>query len=598
MTNATPAFTTSRRHSVWQLFDFLKPWRAAYIASLIGLALVLTAERLFIAYVLKLFVDAITTRTLDVLWYSVEIWLVFLVVWIPLNTLLSYWWRAVTLRAITNLRQRVFSHLQRLPLGYHEQRHTGDLVSVLTNDVTTAERAFQQDMLDLVNATLQGISAAVFMLVLNWQLALVIIGSGFIPLIVNTLFAGPLRHAGEAVQARLGEMSERLSDLLAGSQVVRTYNLEQWIRAHFGRANDALLQSSLHRVKLESLLAGANGLGLATFVLPMAAGAYMVLNGQTTFGVLIALVQLNNPIQFFVQSLGGTITRIQAALAGADRILAVLEAPREPERYQEEVISIPAQVASRNGSGSNALLAFDNVTFAYADGKPVLQGMSFAVRQGQVAAFVGPSGGGKSTLFKLLLGCYPLREGMVWVHQQAINTCRLSDLRDQFAYIPQDAYLYAGSIMDNIRYGKAGATNEEVIAAARAAYAHDFISAFPEGYNTRVGERGARLSGGQRQRIAIARALLKDAPVLLLDEATSALDSESEALVQQALDVLMRGRTVLVIAHRLSTIEHADMIYVVDGGHVVEAGTQAELMQLHGLFHRLHDLQFSDEARG
>jgi len=581
--------TAKRRQTLWRLFGFLKPWRSAYFASLLGLALVLTSERMFIAYVVKLFVDAITSTNMELLWYSVKIWALFLLGWIPVGLLLSYLWRSTTIRAVANLRQTIFSHLQRLPLGYHEQRHSGDLVSVMTNDVTAAEQAFQQDMLNLVNASLQGVSAAVFMLVLNWKLALLVIASGLVPLVINALFANPLRKVGEAVQERLGGMSERLADLLAGYQVVRTYNLGEWILARFSKANRELLESGLRRVRLDAALAAANGLGGTVMtLLPMGLGSYMVLTGQTTFGILVALMQLNGPIQFFVYSLGGAISRIQGSLAAADRILAVLDVAPEPERYGE------AGAEPAAPSKPEALLEFANVHFGYDSGQEVLQGMSFDVREGQVAAFVGPSGGGKSTIFKLLLGCYPLRQGAVFVAGKSANTYRLSELRDLFAYIPQDAYLYSGSILDNIGYGKPGASQEEVIAAARAAYAHDFISEFPAGYETQVGERGTRLSGGQRQRIAIARALLKDAPVLLLDEATSALDSESEELVQRALRVLMRGRTVLVIAHRLSTIEHADVIYAVDGGKVVEAGTHDELLRLRGLFYHLHQLQFQE----
>ena len=493
------------------------------------------------------------------------------------------------MRVVTNLRQRIFSHIQRLPLAYHEERHSADLMSVITNDVTAAEQAFQQDMLNLINASLQGVSAAIFMLVLNWQLALVIIGAGMVPLIINTTFARPLRKAGDAIQAQLGAVSERLADLLAGYQVVRTFSLGEWILARFSQSNRELLRSSMRRVRLDALLNGANGLGVLTFILPMGFGGYLVIHGQTTFGILVALIQLNNPIQFFVFSMGGTITRIQSSLAAADRILAVLDAELEPEHYGSLGLPVPTPAAP------DALLEFRNVSFHYADGKTVLNQMNFAVRQGQVAAFVGPSGGGKSTILKLLLGGYPVREGAVFTAGQSLNEMPLGQLRDLFAYIPQDAYLYTGSILENIRYGRPGASQDEVIAAARAAYAHDFISAFPQGYDTLVGERGARLSGGQRQRIAIARALLKDAPVLLLDEATSALDSEAEELVQRALRVLMQGRTVLVIAHRLSTIENADVIYVVDGGTVVEAGSHSELLAKKGLFYKLHELQFRDD---
>ena len=581
-----------KRQTVRQLLGFLQPWRSTYLVSLIGLAVVLTSERIFIAFVIKMFVDAIIGVKLDMLWQSLIAWLVFLVAWIPLNLVFSYWWRSTTIRAVANLRQRVFAHIQRLPLGYHEQRHSGDLLAVMTSDISVAEQAFQQDMLNLVNATLQAVSAATVMLTMNWQLALVIVGSGFIPLALNAAFARPLRKAGDAVQERLGGVSERLTDLLAGFQVVRTFDLADWILERFGAANHSLVTSGMHRVRLEAVLAGANSLSMIGFLLPMAVGSYMVLNGQTSFGILVALIQLNNPINFFVTSLSGSITRIQSSLAAADRILAVLDTPMEPERYSIAT----ADVDGPADGSTQAMLEFRQVSFSYASGKEVLHDMSFRVEKGQTAAFVGPSGGGKSTIFKLLLGCYEVRQGAVVVAGKSANTSRLSELRDWFAYIPQDAYLYSGTILENISYGKPGAGRDEVIAAARAAYAHDFISEFQNGYDTVVGERGARLSGGQRQRIAIARALLKDAPVLLLDEATSALDSESEELVQRALNALMRGRTVLVIAHRLSTIEHADVIYAVDGGTVVEAGSHEELMARKGLFYRLHEMQFQDEA--
>ena len=581
--------TQPKRSTFWRLLGFLKPLSLVYFASMIGLALVLTSERLFIAWVIKLFIDSITNTNLDQLWYSVKIWFVFLLGYIPLSVLFSYLWRSTTVRVVTNLRQNIFGHIQRLPLAYHEQRHSADLMSVMTNDITATEQAFQKDMLDLIHYSLQGILAAVFMLVLNWQLALLIVGVGMIPLIINTTFARPLRKAGDAIQGQLGVVSERLADLLAGFQVVRTFSLGEWILARFTHANRDLLRESLRRVQLDALLNGANTFGALTFTLPMGYGAYLVLNGQTTFGILIALIQLNNPIQMFVFSVGGTISRIQASLAAADRILEVLDAEVEPAQYGD--LGLPPPTPAH----PEALLEFRDVSFQYADGKAVLNGMSFAVRRGQSAAFVGPSGGGKSTILKLLLGCYPVRQGAVFVAGKSLNAYPLEDLREQFAYIPQDAYLYSGTILDNIRYGRPDATQEDVIQAAQAAYAHEFISAFPQGYDTLVGERGARLSGGQRQRIAIARALLKDAPILLLDEATSALDSEAEEVVQRALGVLMRGRTVLVIAHRLSTIENADLIFVVDGGTVVEAGRQEDLLAQKGLFYRLHELQFHDE---
>jgi ABC-type multidrug transport system fused ATPase/permease subunit len=330
------------------------------------------------------------------------------------------------------------------------------------------------------------------------------------------------------------------------------------------------------------------GVGAA---IPLLAGAYMVLIGQTTLGTLFGLVQLNNPVINMVYSISGIISGIQGSLAAGDRILAVLDATPEPERYSSPAgLPVITSAVPQPYQG----VEFRQVQFSYSDGLPILQDVSFNIRQGQVAALVGPSGSGKSTIFRLLMGHYPVTQGWVSAFGKALYAYSLHELRDLFAFVPQDAYLYSGTVLENIRYGKVDATEDEVTAAAKASYAHDFILDLPDGYHTPVGERGARLSGGQRQRIAIARALLKNAPVLLLDEATSSLDSESEEVVQQALQVLMRGRTTIAIAHRLSTIEHADVIYVMDAGRVVEQGRHRELVGKGGLYSYLYKLQFKD----
>ena len=232
----------------------------------------------------------------------------------------------------------------------------------------------------------------------------------------------------------------------------------------------------------------------------------------------------------------------------------------------------------------------------FNDSAPILNDVSLSVEEGQIAALVGPSGGGKSTIIKLLMGLYPVGDNRITVMGKSINLYPLSELRDLMAYVPQDAYLFDGTIEENIRFGKSGATQNDVIAAAKAANAHGFISEQADGYNTHVGERGSRLSGGQRQRIAIARALLKDAPILLLDEATSALDSESEQQVQEALNILMEGRTTIAVAHRLSTIESANVIYVIEKGHIVEQGAHSDLISKEGLYKSLYALQFSKGA--
>jgi ABC-type multidrug transport system fused ATPase/permease subunit len=461
-------------------------------------------------------------------------------------------------------------------------------MSLLTNDVNAAEAAYQDHILLLVQSLMQAVSAAIFMLLLKWDLALLIIASGIAPLIINAIFAGRLRKIGLEFQEKLAGLSERLSDLLAGFQIVRTFNLGDWILARFAKSNQEVLQVGLKRVQIEASLAAANDFGGLFMLISFVVGAAMVLDGRTTLGTLFGLIQLNNPIQNCFYLLGSTIANIQGALAAGDRLLAVLDSAPEPERY-------PAQSRAPAPAGpQDSVLEFNAVDFRYADGRPVLKDFSCRVEPGQLAAFVGPSGSGKSTLFRLLMGHYPVRSGAISLFGKPLSDYTLRELRDLSAFVPQDAYLYAGTVLENIRFGKLGAAEADVIAAAQASYAHDFIMELPEGYNTQVGERGARLSGGQRQRIAIARALLKNAPILLLDEATSALDSESEEWVQQALNVLMRGRTTLVIAHRLSTIEKADIIYVVENGQVVEQGKHPQLIRQAGLYRTLYELQFKD----
>jgi ATP-binding cassette subfamily B protein len=575
----------------WRLFLFLKPRLFQYFASMIIVAAIFASERVFTGFIVKWFTDSIANHDLGLLKRAVLYWGLFALGMTLISPVFFYLWRTSIVYGTANLRQAVFSHLQRLPLGYYEDRHSGEAMSILTNDVAAAEQAYQDNIYNLVASLMQGLAAVVFMLILKWDLALLLVLGGVVPLVINTLYARPLRKVGTESQEKLAGLSERLSDLLAGFQVVRTFSLGEWILKRFSGTNQEVLDVNLRRVQLESTLAVGNNVAGIITAMPLLAGTYMVLIGQTTLGTLFGLIQLNNPVVNMVYSISGIISGIQSSLAAGDRILAVLDTAPEPESYPPPA-RLPATAESGLQPGS--VVAFNQVQFNYRDGLPVLQKVTFAIQECQVAALVGPSGSGKSTIFRLLMGHYPVTQGSVSVFGKPLHTYTLAELRDLFAFVPQDAYLYSGSVLENIRYGKPDALEEEISAAARASYAHDFILELPEGYNTLVGERGARLSGGQRQRIAIARALLKNAPVLLLDEATSSLDSESEELVQQALQVLMRGRTTIAIAHRLSTIEHADIIYVMDEGHVVEQGSHTELVDRGGLYSYLYKLQFKD----
>lgn len=576
----------AKKATLLRLAEFLRPRTAQYLISMGLTTFFLAFERLFAGFVVKWFVDSITLGDLILLRNTILFWLVFALIMILVTPILGYLWGASVIHAVGNIRMALFSQLQRLPFAYHEARHSGEAMSLLTNDLSATERAYQETIFNLVRNVIQGVGAIIIMLFFKWDLALLIILSGTLPMIINAVYAKPLRKVGEATQSQLASLSERLADLVVGFQVIRVFNLGEWILERFGRSNRGVLDAGLQRIRLESTLAAANSISGLIFVAQFFIGTYMVLTGRTTMGVLIGLIQLNNPVQNLFNSIGGTISNIQGSLAAADRIFKLLDEQAEPERYP--VVA----AAERLVAVSDAQVEFESVSFTYGDGRKVLDSLSFAVQPEQLAAFVGPSGGGKSTIFRLLMGFYPVQEGAISVLDRPVHAYSLRELRDLFAYVPQDAFLYYGTVMENIRYGRLEATDEDVYTAARASYAHEFILALPQGYQTLVGERGARLSGGQRQRIAIARALLKDAPILLLDEATSALDSESEALVQQALNSLMQGRTTIAIAHRLSTVENADQIYVIDQGRVVEQGRHADLLELHGLYNHLYQLQF------
>lgn len=561
------------------LFDFLKPRRFQYFAGLIGQSIMFTAERMFMAYVLMSLMDAMTTRNAAALRHTVIQSAVFYAVFVAAIAFPRYIWMSAIYEGMAFLRERVFLRLLRLHISYHEERHSGNAMAVLSSDMAAAEEAYRQNMMFLVDGGLEGAAAAVFMLFIDYRLALVTFASGAVSLAAGAVFARPLRVLGRTVQEQLGKMSERFSDLLAGFQVVRAFSLGRWILERFEAANSEVRESSLKRVRLEAWMSAASSFGLMSALVPMVAGAYLVFRGQASMGKLFAIVQLNQHIQYFAQAAGGALARLQSAMAGIDRIRGVLDTPEEVEGGTSA-----AMTAGLERAEGHPAVRFLDIDFGYNGSDTVLRGLSFDVDRGEVVALAGPSGGGKSTVLKLLLGLYPLRSGRIEILGRPLESYSLEALRQLTAFVPQDSYLFAATVEENIAFGRPGATSGEIEAAARAAYAHDFIIELPEGYSTRVGERGARLSGGQRQRIAIARALLRDAPILLLDEATSALDTESEALVQHALERLMAGRTTLVVAHRLATIQNANRILVVDGGRIIEQGTHSELVRNNGLY--------------
>ncbi|MEE4193700.1 MAG: ABC transporter ATP-binding protein [Anaerolineae bacterium] len=497
----------------------------------------------------------------------------------------------ITKRSMNDFRVTVFGHIVKLPANSFGQQHSGDLVSRTTNDLGGIEGIFKWLIPNLMLGFFLGIVGVVLIFIMDWRFGLIALGTGLCVLLLGYQMSDPMRKASETVQKTLGKQTERLTDLLQGLQVAKMFHLEESNLEHYRQANAEWAAASLKHGHLQAVFFSLNGaLDAIKSIGTLVFGLYLLTLGYGTLGTVAAAISLQGTAGFLFSNIGNFITGIQQSLAGCQRVYEVLDQPTE------EMLAKDRQKDMGPAASSAAAVAVSQLCFSYKPAEneeKVLEKIDMTIAPGQLCALVGPSGGGKSTLIKLLMGLYMPTDGEVLLQGKSTSQFPLEDLREMIAYVPQDAYLFDGTIEENIRFGNPAANEEAFIAAAKAAYAHDFILEQPDGYQTLVGEHGAHLSGGQRQRIAIARALLKNAPILLLDEATSALDSESERLVQKALDSLMEGRTTIAVAHRLSTIQNADTIYVIDDGHVIEQGRHEQLLQQNGLYRELHDIQFS-----
>lgn len=589
-----------RRHDLMRMVAYLQPNLRVYVGLLLIDALnVAVLLNVILAFILKEVVDSAVQGNYAALQRAFFFAVLALFVGVPVSCYVKYRISVYTSKTLTGLRRRVFNQVVNLPLSQVEGQHSGDLISRLTNDLGALHDLYIQRIGGLIFVTVYGLITVGSIFRLDWRFGLISLLLGLTTTRISAGFIRPMRELSDAIQVNLGRLTERLMDLVQGLRVAKLFQIEALVHQAYVTENNALTDRQRKRARLDTLLGTTDfvfgnlkSIGLLTL------GLFLLLRGYPIqVGTIAAIIYLQGIADYIFSDFGNVLTELQKALAGAHRVLDVLDHVPEALFDGSHLNADDADSADFYGS---TMVAMQGVAFAYpekdASGTMILQNIDLTVAAGQMAALVGPSGCGKSTLLKLLLGFYPLKRGTLTIAGQPSDSYSLSAWRDCMAYVPQDAYLFAGTIEDNIRYGKPTATEDEIVAAAQAANAHDFILAQPQGYATPVGERGTKLSGGQRQRIAIARALLKDAPILLLDEATSALDSESEQLVQDALAVLMRGRTTIAVAHRLSTIAQADHIYVLDKGAIVEQGSHAALMAKRGLYHQLYQAQFRTVA--
>ena len=489
-------------------------------------------------------------------------------------------------RAIADLRIELYSHLQTLSLKFFADRRTGEIVSRMTNDVSLLQAAVTENVVALLRQLVTLIGAAVLLFILNWRLTLIILLG--IPIISLTMvFLGrQIRTAAKQVQDKLAEAANVLEETVSGVRIVKSFAREAHEIGRFSAKVNETYTAAMHRAKLSAILAPIIGfLAFAAITITLWFGSYEVIQGNLTAGGLVAYLVYTMMVAAPIATLAGLYAQFQSALGATERLFELLDTP-------PDIADAPHAQPLPAMRGE---VAFERVSFDYGAAVPVLRDVSFTIPAGQVVALVGPSGAGKTTLVNLIPRFYDAVAGQITIDGRDLRDITLLSLREQMGLVPQETLLFSDTVLENIRYGRLEATRAEIEAAARAANAHEFILRdLPDGYETLVGERGIKLSGGQRQRVAIARAILKDPRILILDEATSSLDSESEKLVQEALERLMHGRTSFVIAHRLSTIINADWILVLDQGRVVEQGTHAQLLaNPAGLYTRLYEMQFS-----
>lgn len=497
----------------------------------------------------------------------------------------SYLLSSIGERIVYDLRTSLYKNLHKLSFDFYATQRVGDLVSRMSSDVTQMRSVLTTNVTTLLSQAVMLIGSIVIMFTLNARFTLVISGLAPVLMMIAVFFGNRIEKGSKQVQDQLAHSTVVAEEGLQGIRVVKSFGREAYETQRYNAAMEKTFRASLHVARTNALFdAIMMFLGFCSIATIMWYGGREVLAGRLNLAMITGFLIYGISIATSLTQVSNSFGKFSAALGGVRRVFELLD-------MTPSVQDAPGAAVLSSCEGR---ITFQNVSFSYDGDTAVLQNISLDIQAGEILALVGPSGAGKSTLFNLIPRFYDPTGGDIQVDGCDLRTITQESLRSQMAIVPQETILFGGTIRENILYGRLDATEEDMVAAAHAANAHEFITGFPNQYDNVVGERGANLSGGQRQRIAIARAILKDPSILLLDEATSSLDNESEGLVQDALNRLMQNRTTVIIAHRLSTIKVAHRIAVVDAGRIIELGTHEELMQKNGMYARLYSMQFRD----
>lgn len=571
-----------------RIFSYVLPYKYKFIIGLIFLALSSTTFMAFPALTGQL-VDSATGKASNLL-KDINFIALGLFAVILLQGIFSffriYFFSQVSENAVADIRRDLYGKFVVLPIPFFEQRRVGEITSRITSDVSQLHDTLSITLAELFRQLVTLIVGIVIIMVTSVKLSLFMLGTFPVLVLMAFVFGKKIKKLSKATQEELARTNVIVEETLQAIHVVKAFTNELFEIGRYNRSLSNVVRHALRTSYFRGAFVSFIIVGLfGGIILVLWYGASLVEAGELTIGQLIQFLLYTTFIGASVGGLGDMYGKVQASLGASERILEILDEPVEPTN--RAAAPAPLRVAGD--------ITYEHVAFSYPT-RPdiqVLKDISFRIRAGEKIALVGPSGAGKSTIVQLLMKYYTLTAGRILVDGQNIDQLDLTQLRQNVGIVPQETLLFGGTIRENIAYGKTGATQEEIINAAKKANAYDFIRSFPEGLDTLVGERGIKLSGGQRQRIAIARAILKDPAILVLDEATSSLDSESEKLVQAAMDELMKDRTSIIIAHRLSTIRKADKILVIENGQIVEEGSHEDLaLNENGLYAHLLKLQF------